>query len=63
MVRFQGGNIIFDVDDWDDDYDYDDINPFTPGENTVVQKELMRLVRLQGGTIIDDVEAKKPYKC
>ena len=32
-------------------------NPLTPGENAVEQWELMSVIRLQGGTIIDDVEA------
>ena len=36
---------------------------FTPGDSTVVHKQLMRLIRLQGGTIIDDVAAKKPLEC
>ena len=34
------------------------INPFIPSDNSVVQWQLMRLVKFQGGTIIDDVGQK-----
>ena len=35
--------------------------PFTPAFNAIGQYQLMRLIRLQGGTITDDVEAKKAF--
>ena len=39
------------------------INPFTPGDNTGAQKQQICFVRLQWGTQIDDLGAKKLYKC
>ena len=35
----------------------------TPGNNTVAEYQPVRLVRLQGGTIIDDIRPKIPDIC